>query len=177
MNTPFHKLKDVPRFVLTSTDLADGGELAKPQRSGLMGIPDGQDVSPQLSWSGFPAATRAFMLTCYDPDAPTGSGFWHWVVANIPGNVTSLPAGAGDPARALLPAGAITLRNDAGQPRFVGAAPPAGHGAHRYFFVVHALDAPLPIDADATPAFAGFNAFFHAIGRAWIEGHFEMPAQ
>lgn len=173
MNSPFHKLNDLPRFDVTSTDIAEGQELAAPQTSGKMGVPGGEDLSPHLAWSGFPAETKAFAVTCFDPDAPTGSGFWHWTVTNIPGDVTELAAGAGTPESGLLPEGAITVRNDAGAHEFVGAAPPAGHGPHRYFFIVHALDAPLDVDETATPAFVGFNLFFHSIGRAWIETTYE----
>lgn len=172
-NSPFANLNDVPRFELTSEDITEGGELAAAQRSGIMGVPGGEDISPQLSWSGFPAETKAFAVTCYDPEAPTGSGFWHWVVADLPADVTSLPANAGDPDAGLLPEAAVTMRNDAGEPRFVGAAPPAGHGPHRYFFIVHALSEPLGLDASASPAFVGFNLFFKSIGRAWIETTFE----
>lgn len=174
LNSPFAKLNDVPRFDLTSTDITDGAELAPAQRSGAMGIDGGQDISPQLSWSGFPAETKAFAVTCFDPDAPTGSGFWHWVLTDLPADVTELPANAGDPEAGLLPAGAVMMRNDAGEPRFVGAAPPEGHGPHRYFFIVHALSEPLGLDASASPAFVGFNMFFKSIGRAWIEATFEV---
>ena len=85
MNSPFHKLNDLPRFDVTSTDIAEGQELAAPQTSGKMGVPGGEDVSPQLSWSGFPEGTKVFAVTSFDPDAPTGSGFWHWTVTNLPG--------------------------------------------------------------------------------------------
>ena len=173
-NSPFARLNDVPRFELTSTDVAEGQRLPQAQASGLMGVDGGEDVSPQLSWSGFPEETKAFAVTCYDPDAPTGSGFWHWTVADIPGTVTSLPADAGNPEAGLMPEGAVTVRNDAGDRRFVGAAPPEGHGAHRYFFIVHALSEPLGVDENATPAFVGFNIFFKSIGRAWIETHYEL---
>lgn len=176
LNSPFAKLNDVPRFTLTSTDVAEGQPLGLDQASGAMGVSGGKDRSPQLSWSGFPAETKAFALTCYDPDAPTGSGFWHWVVGDIPGNVTSLPTDAGNPASDKLPAGVATFRNDAGEPRFVGAAPPAGHGPHRYFFIVHALSEPLNLSEDASAAFVGFNIFFKCIGRAWIETTFEVEA-
>ncbi|WP_101651861.1 YbhB/YbcL family Raf kinase inhibitor-like protein [Brevibacterium ihuae] len=172
-NSPFANLKDVPRFELTSTDISEGTELAEAQRSGIMGVPGGQDVSPQLSWSGFPAETQAFAVTCYDPEAPTGSGFWHWAVTDLPGDVTSLQTDAGNPEAGLLPDSAVTMRNDAGEPRFVGAAPPEGHGPHRYFFIVHALSEPLGLDDSASPAFVGFNLFFKSIGRAWIETTFE----
>ncbi|GAA4395902.1 YbhB/YbcL family Raf kinase inhibitor-like protein [Brevibacterium sp. R8603A2] len=172
-NSPFANLNEVPRFELTSEDITEGGELAAAQRSGIMGVPGGEDVSPQLSWSGFPAETKAFAVTCYDPEAPTGSGFWHWVVADLPADVTALPTNAGDPDAGLLPEAAVTMRNDAGEPRFVGAAPPEGHGPHRYFFIVHALSEPLGLDDSASPAFVGFNLFFKSIGRAWIETTFE----
>jgi Raf kinase inhibitor-like YbhB/YbcL family protein len=172
-NSPFAKLNDLPRFQVTSTDISEGSELTEPQLSGSMGVPGGQDVSPHLSWSGFPAETKAFAVTCFDPDAPTGSGFWHWVVADLPGDVTELPTDAGSPEAGLLPEGAVTMRNDAGEPRFVGAAPPAGHGPHRYFFIVHALSEPLGLDASASPAYVGFNIFHKSIGRAWIESTYE----
>lgn len=108
---PYDALPEVPAFTLSSTDLADGGEVPAPHRSKVFGVPGGEDVSPQLSWSGFPAGTRSFALTCLDPDAPTGSGFWHWVVIDIPASVTSLHAGAGA-GDLSLPDGAFHVRND-----------------------------------------------------------------
>jgi Raf kinase inhibitor-like YbhB/YbcL family protein len=165
---PYARLPQVPSFTLTSSDIQDGRSLPQAQRSGIFGA-GGQDRSPQLSWSGFPVNTQSFVVTVYDPDAPTASGFWHWAVVDIPASVTELPAGAGDPGGEGLPAGAFQLRNDAGQARFLGAAPPEGHGPHRYFFVVHAVDVPsLGIAPEATPAFLGFNLFFHTLARARI---------
>ena len=168
MLNPYDALPSVPSFSLTSTDIADGVGLAAAQVSGIMGA-GGRDVSPQLSWSGFPAGTRSFAVTVYDPDAPTASGFWHWAVANIPVDVTELVAGAGDATGAGLPAGAVTLRSDAGSAGYVGAAPPAGHGPHRYFTVVHAVGVDaLEVGPEATPAYLGFNLFFHTLARATI---------
>ena len=95
-NSPFFNLPELPTFTLTSTDIEDGGVLTGPQLSGAMGVPGGEDVSPQLSWSGFPEETKAFAVTCFDPDAPTGSGFWHWAVTDLDASVTSLETNAGD---------------------------------------------------------------------------------
>lgn len=171
---PYDALPEVPSFTLTSTDIADGQRLAPPQVSGILGA-GGGDVSPQLAWSGFPDATRSFAVTCFDPDAPTGSGFWHWAVADIPVGVTELPAGAGGADGAGLPAGAITVCGDAGAARYVGAAPPAGHGPHRYVFAVHAVDVEtLGIDAGASPAVLGFNLFSHTLGRALLSPTYEV---
>ncbi len=169
---PYDFLPDLPGFTLTSKDIAEGKPLKTAQVSGIMGA-GGQDVSPQLSWSGFPEETRSFAVTVYDPDAPTASGFWHWAVANLPATVTELPAGAGDGSP--LPGDALTLRNDAGARRYVGAAPPAGHGHHRYFVAVHALDVEkLDLPEDASPAYLGFNLFMHSIARAVIHGTYEQ---
>ncbi|MFM8597503.1 MAG: YbhB/YbcL family Raf kinase inhibitor-like protein [Mycobacterium sp.] len=169
---PYDYLPELPTFELTSSDVTDGRPLKTAQVSGIMGA-GGQDLSPQLSWSGFPEQTRSFAVTVFDPDAPTASGFWHWAVANLPDTVSELPAGAGDGSS--LPGDAITLRNDAGLHRYVGAAPPAGHGYHRYFVVVHAVGVEkLEIDADASPAYLGFNLFMHSVARAVIHGTYEQ---
>jgi hypothetical protein len=163
---PYDFLPAVPSFTVTSTDVTDGGTLAMPQVSGVMGA-GGEDRSPQLSWSGFPESTRSFAVTVLDPDAPTGSGFWHWAVANIPASVTELPAGAGTRDSSGLPEGAVQLANDGGFAGYVGAAPPPGHGPHRYFVVVHAVDTErLDVDADTRPAVLGFNLFFRTVARA-----------
>jgi Raf kinase inhibitor-like YbhB/YbcL family protein len=170
---PHEFLPEVPSFTVTSTDIVHGKPLSIPHVSGVFGA-GGEDISPQLSWSGFPAETKSFAVTCFDPDAPTGSGFWHWAVADIPADVTDLPTGAGSPDSADLPAAAITLRGDAGAARYIGAAPPAGHGAHRYVFAVHAVDVDtLGIDADVTPALLGFNLFSLTLARAVIVPTYE----
>ncbi|MCU1362625.1 MAG: lppC [Acidimicrobiaceae bacterium] len=170
---PYDELPDLPTFELRSDDLSDGATLATAQASGLMGA-GGSDTSPQLSWRGFPPETKSFAVTVYDPDAPTGSGFWHWAVADIPVATTSLPSGAGDDQGSGLPEGAVQYANDAGLKRYVGAAPPPGHGAHHYFVVVHALDvASLELPPGATPAYLGFNLFSHGIARAVLVGIYE----
>jgi Raf kinase inhibitor-like YbhB/YbcL family protein len=165
---PYAYLPEVPSFTLSSTDASDGQQLASAQVSGMMGA-GGEDMSPQLSWSGFPERTKSFSLTCFDPDAPTGSGFWHWAVADIPVEVNELATGAGSPGSPELPGGAVTLRNDAGTYGYIGAAPPEGHGVHRYAFVVHAVDIEsLGLDADTSPAVLGFNLFGHTLARALL---------
>jgi hypothetical protein len=165
---PYDFLPQVPSFTLTSDDVKDGVPLSVPQVSGIMGA-GGADRSPHLAWRGFPTKTGSFAVTCYDPDAPTGSGFWHWAVADIPAHVTELAAGAGDPDGAGLPEGALALAGDAGIHQYLGAAPPEGHGVHRYYFVVHAVDVPaLGVARDASPAFLGFNLFTHTLARATI---------
>lgn len=169
---PYASLPKLPTFTLTSQSVTDRQPLAKPQVSGIMGA-GGEDVSPQLSWSGFPDGTRSFAVTVYDPDAPTASGFWHWAVANLPADVTELAEGAGDGSN--LPGDALTLVNDAGLRRYLGAAPPAGHGPHRYYIAVHAVDTDkLDLPEDASPAFLGFNLFQHAIARAVIHATYEQ---
>lgn len=176
LNDPFARLPEVPSFRLTSETLTEGQALPVEQLSGALGVPGGKDISPQLSWSGAPDGTRSYAVTMYDPDAPTGSGFWHWAVTGIPATVTSLPAGAGDDVGAGLPEGAIQLVGDAGAARFIGGAPPAGHGEHRYFITVHALDVTdLGLAATASPAFLGFNIASHILGRATLTATAETP--
>jgi Raf kinase inhibitor-like YbhB/YbcL family protein len=172
MHDPYESLPDVPTFEVTSTEVKHGEKLPQPQVSGIFGA-GGEDRSPQLSWSGFPSETNSFVVTCYDPDAPTACGFWHWAVVDIPASVTSLPSDAGNDSGPGLPAPAFQLRNDAGLARFLGAAPPPGH-RHRYFFVVHAVDVEsLGVPAEASNAFLGFNLFGHTVARAtmvcWYE--------
>jgi Raf kinase inhibitor-like YbhB/YbcL family protein len=172
-NNPYEKLPKVPGFTVTSTDVKNGEAMPVAQMSGVFGA-GGKDDSPQLAWSGFPKETKSFVVTLYDPDAPTASGFWHWAVVDIPANVTMLATGAGAPEGKGLPKGAYMLPNDARSVRFLGAAPPVGHGKHHYYFVVHAVDVEtLGVPRDATPAFLGFNLFTHTLARAilvtWAE--------
>jgi Raf kinase inhibitor-like YbhB/YbcL family protein len=171
---PYDFLPALETFTLTSGDVADGQTLAPVHASRVFGVPGGEDHSPALAWSGFPAGTRSFAVTVFDPDAPTLSGFWHWAVFDIPGDVTELAAGAGTPDSGLLPAGAIQLRNDAGFAGYVGAGPPPGHGRHRYLFAVNALPVErLDLAADAPSAQLGFNLFMHATARARLTATFE----
>ena len=174
-NDPNWRLPDVANFLLSSPDFAPDGPLPAFARSGIMGA-GGQDRSPSLNWEGAPSGTKSYAVTVYDPDAPTGSGFWHWVVYNIPARVTGLAANAGDPDAGLLPPGALTLPNEVRLARYVGAAPPPGNGEHRYFFTVTALDvASLDLDPDSTGAVLGFNFLGHILARAQLMGTTESP--
>ncbi|RJS47177.1 YbhB/YbcL family Raf kinase inhibitor-like protein [Nocardioides cavernaquae] len=162
---PYEFLPATASFTVTSDDVTDGSPL-KPAQVYSEG-----NTSPQLSWSGAPEGTKSYVVTCFDPDAPIVSGFWHWVVADIPADVTSLDTGAGALGDAKLPDGAFHVRNDFGTRDFGGAAPPEGDRPHRYFFVVHAVGLEqLGADADATPAVVGFNLAFKTLGRAVITG-------
>ncbi|MFE9813293.1 YbhB/YbcL family Raf kinase inhibitor-like protein [Streptomyces sp. NPDC005548] len=176
-NNPFARLPQVPIFEVKSTAVAEGRPLLSPQMSGAFGIPGGQDLSPDLAWSGAPEGTKSFAVTVFDADAPSMSGFWHWAVANIPAGVTALPAGAGDGTGSGLPQEAIQLPNDARLPQYIGAAPPAGHGQHRYFITVHALDVEdIGVPAESTPAVLSFTMAGHILGRATIVATAETPA-
>ncbi|WP_121251415.1 YbhB/YbcL family Raf kinase inhibitor-like protein [Nocardioides ferulae] len=164
---PYDLLPQVPSFTVTSDDVADGQPLKGDQ------VAAEGNTSPQLSWSGAPEGTKSYTVTCFDPDAPTPSGFWHWVLVDLPADCTSLPAGAGA-ADAELPGSAFMCRNDGGGKAFMGAAPPPGDQVHRYFFVVHAVtEDSLGVDSDASAAVVSFNLAFKTAGRAILHGTFQ----
>jgi Raf kinase inhibitor-like YbhB/YbcL family protein len=156
------------QFVLGSPDLAPGGTMPVKHVANIMGCP-GQNVSPALRWSGAPAGTQSYVVTMYDPDAPTGSGFWHWVVYDIPATATALPEGAGDPKADALPAGTVQGNTDLAAPGYLGPCPPAGDKPHRYVITVHALKAAkLDLPANATAAMVGFNVHFNELAKATL---------
>jgi len=153
--------KQAAGFVVTSPEIKPGAKIPLANVFNGMGC-TGENTSPALEWKGAPAGTKSFALTLYDPDAPTGSGWWHWVVYNIPANVTQLPAGAGDPGKNLLPEGAKQGNTDFGKPGYGGPCPPPGDKPHHYRFRVFALDTDkLDIPDGATAAFIGFNIHAH----------------
>ena len=168
-NDPYARYPVVPALAVTSTDVRDGEPL--PPALLASSRPGGRDRSPQIAWGAAPHGTRSIAVTFYDPDAPTGSGLWHWVVANIPATVAELPPGAGDPSGAALPPGALRLPNDMRVRHYVGAAPPVGHGRHRYFLAVHALDVlDIGVEPDGTPAVLGFAMVGHTLARGVLIG-------
>ena len=152
-------------FTLTSPDLPKGKPIPNKQVFNSFGC-SGENVSPALAWKGAPAGAKSFALTVYDPDAPTGSGWWHWVVYNLPASATKLDAGAGDAKGSGLPAGAVQGNTDIGAPGYGGPCPPPGK-PHHYVFTLYALDADkLDIPSNATAAFVGFNIHGHTVGKA-----------
>jgi Raf kinase inhibitor-like YbhB/YbcL family protein len=156
-------------FTLTSPDVAEGKTIAEAQVFNSFGC-HGRNISPALSWSNAPAGTKSFALLVHDPDAPTGSGWWHWVVYDIPADVTSLAAGAGDPKKNLMPATAVQGRTDFGTSGYGGPCPPPGK-PHHYYFRLYALKvAKLDVPADATAALIGFNVKANSLGKAQLLG-------
>lgn len=163
---PYAPLTKLPAFDVSSANFSDGDRLSDE-------IAAPSSVSPQLSWGELPEGTKSLAVTCFDPDAPTASGFWHWAVFNIPADVSGLPQGAGSLEDAGIP-GAVTLKGDSGIRGFYGPQPPSGHGPHRYLFAVHAVAVDkLDIDPEATATVLGFNLNFHSLGRAITWGWYE----
>ena len=163
---PFDFLPEVPAFELSSDDVAPGGVLAEAHVFNGFGF-DGENRSPHLRWSGAPEGTQSFVVSIVDPDAPTGSGFWHWTVVNIPADVDELPAGSGEDD-VSLPDGAFHVRNDYSRHGYDGPAPAAGPVSHRYIFTVHAVDVESIDDVtqETSAAAVGFNLYFHTLARA-----------
>jgi Raf kinase inhibitor-like YbhB/YbcL family protein len=156
-------------FTLSSPEIKAGGRIADAQVFNGFGC-QGANISPALSWSGAPKGTQSFALMVHDPDAPTGSGWWHWVVYNIPASATSLPANAGNTQNMLLPGGAVQGRTDFGTTGYGGPCPPPGE-PHHYYFRLYALKVPkLDLPKDATAAFIGFNVRAQSLGSAELLG-------
>jgi Raf kinase inhibitor-like YbhB/YbcL family protein len=163
-------------FSVASDSFKEGGALAMDHiLSADYGFGcGGGNKSPHLRWSGAPEGTKSFAVSCFDPDAPTGSGFWHWVVVNIPAGTTELKLDAGNPKAGLMPAGALQTRTDFGAAGYGGPCPPQGHGPHRYVFTVFAVkEASLPVNADTSAAIVGFQLHFNTLAKAAITGKFE----
>lgn len=163
-------------FTVTSTDFVDGEHLALDHLlAGSFGFGcAGGNRSPALSWRGAPDGARSFAVTCYDPDAPTGSGFWHWIVLNLPLEVTELAAGAGSGPDGDLPDRAVQVVNDFGTVGYGGPCPPPGHGPHRYLFRVHAVSIEaLAVDGATPPAVARFQLHAHTLATATVTGRCE----
>ena len=157
-------------FILASSDIAEGELIGAMHTFNGFGCAGG-NISPALSWSGAPPETKSFALTCYDPDAPTGSGFWHWVMFNIPADVTSLAKGAGDLKNASAPKGAVQSRTDFGVPGYGGPCPPQGDAPHHYHFMLFAVDTDkIQADENASAAFIGFNLHFHTLAKTDLVG-------
>ncbi|WP_322750449.1 MULTISPECIES: YbhB/YbcL family Raf kinase inhibitor-like protein [unclassified Frankia] len=168
---PFDTLPPAPLFTLTSDDFADGDTLPPTAVHTSAG---GQNLSPHLAWTGFPPGTQSFVVTCFDPDAPTGSGFWHWTLVDVPASVTELPHGVASGDLSGLPVGSFHVRNDYGTVDFGGVAPPEGDRPHRYVFAVHAVDVPsLGIPDSVSPAVVGFNLTFHTLARGVLRATYQ----
>jgi Raf kinase inhibitor-like YbhB/YbcL family protein len=163
-------------FRLWSDDFPANGFMPKAQEydDKAFGV-DGENISPALQWEGAPQDTLSFALTVHDPDAPTGSGFWHWVVVNLPADARSLSRNAGKADGSLLPQGALQVRNDYGTVGYGGAAPPRGDKAHRFIFRLHALKvAHVPISSDTTNAIARFMTHLNELDSTTYTGLYEL---
>lgn len=162
-------------FKLESPDIKANGTIPKKFEANVFGC-GGENKSPALKWSGAPKGTQSYAVTVYDPDAPTGSGWWHWSVINIPANVTELKPDAGNASNANLPQGARQVRIDYGVAAWGGTCPPQGDKPHRYVFTVHALKTDkLDIPPDATAALAGFMINANSIGKASFTAKYGRP--
>ena len=165
---PYELLPPVPEFTLTSEDVSHDQPMPSAHSA------EGGSLSPQLSWSGFPDATQSFLLSCFDPDAPTPAGFWHWTVVDVAADVTALDQGDGQ-SDLMLPGAAFHVRNDGGGYDYTGAAPPPGDRPHRYYFAVHALDVDtLELDPEDSPTKVAFTAVFHTLARAVLAPTFQL---
>ena len=168
---PYDRLPKVPSFTVESRDVQPGTQVDEGH------VFAGGNRSPALSWSDVPAGTKSFVVTCFDPDAPTPSGFWHWIVVDLSASVTSLPTGAGKEGGSALPKGAFQCRNDYGAKAYGGPAPPPGDRPHRYYFVVHALDVErLGVDENTSPAAVSFTMLGHTLGRAILVPTYQAKA-
>jgi Raf kinase inhibitor-like YbhB/YbcL family protein len=156
-------------LTLSSKDIAEGEFMSKAQEFNGFGC-SGSDLSPHLKWSNAPEGTKSFAITAYDPDAPTGSGWWHWQIVNIPVTVMEIPTGAGNTKTSNAPTGSTQTKNDYGNQGFGGACPPEGHGVHRYRFTLHALSVEkLDLPKDASGALAGYMINGNTIESTTIE--------
>ena len=169
LSLSFSSITLADTFTLSSKDIAEGKLMTKAQEFNGFGC-NGGDLSPQLSWSGVPEGTKSFAITAYDPDAPTGSGWWHWQIVNIPNTVSEIAAGAGSAKEGLAPEGSVQIANDFGYRGFGGACPPKGHGIHHYRFTVHALSVEkLELPEEASGALTGYMINANTIATSTIE--------
>jgi Raf kinase inhibitor-like YbhB/YbcL family protein len=157
-------------MTVTSAEISEGSTVKDAQVANVFGCKGG-NISPSLSWSAVPSDTKSFAITVYDPDAPTGSGFWHWIVFNIPASTTSIPANAGDVKKKLMPKGAVQSRNDFGFDGYGGPCPPQGDKPHHYIFTVYAVDEDklqFAKDHNVSAAVVGFELHFHSKAKATL---------
>jgi Raf kinase inhibitor-like YbhB/YbcL family protein len=151
-------------FTLKSGEL--GGQATNRQMANTFGC-HGENISPELHWENAPAGTQSFAVTIFDKDAPTGSGFWHWLIFNIPSNVTELKSDAGNVSKGLAPAGSVQSNTDIGMPGYMGPCPPPGP-IHEYLITVYALKTKLNLDKNTGPALVGFNVNANTLAKASI---------
>ena len=160
-------------FRLTSPDISEGGTIKAEQLNKGSGCTGG-NISPALRWSGAPPGTKSFAITLFDPDAFSSSGWWHWIIIDIPANVTELPKNAGDPKRHLAPKGSLQTKTDFGTPGYGGPCPPTGDDEHRYVFKIYALKVdklPVKPESGAIP----LHLHFHSLAQATLSGVYSRP--